>query len=449
MKFHIGEERMKKLMLIVLVLVVGFSPIFAGGASEYKSASDGTGRQFEGVELTCLFEGHPSSTAIEALKGKFEEQTGATVNIEIIPYEELPQKVLLGFSQGDSTYDIVMNDMLNMKGYVDNDYIYSMDNFKNNPLINGDFNEESFVPTYLAPLYYNGKLYGLPAYGESSFLMYRKDLFEQYGIEVPNTMTGLMAAAKTIKEKSGGKVAGITLRGQAGVHVVYIWASYLWGYGGRFFDESGKLVIDSPEGIKATQAFVDILNNYGPLGYSNFGWQENRLLFQQGKAGMTIDATVNGAYCEDSTESNIVGKVGYAPVPSEAQGFGGSSSLAVHALFINKQSENPEAAFAFASWATSTATQIESMAIAPHSGVTSVDAIRSSEFNEKYGAFAEGMLQALASANPNYMPTVPQANEIVSKVGTALSQALVGEKGVEAALKDVCADVNTNVLKIK
>jgi len=439
---------MKKFFGILLLLLVSFLPLFSNGTKE-ESADGGSKKPFEGVELNCLFEGHPCSTALDELKGEFEEQTGAKVNIEIIPYEELPQKVLLGFSQGDDTYDIVMNDKLNMQGYADNDYIYALDDFKKDPAINQDYDENDFVPSYIKPLYYKGKLYGLPAYGESSFLMYRKDLFDQYGIAVPKTIDEMMNAAKTIKEKSNGQIAGITLRGQAGVHVVYIWASYLWGFGGRFFDESGKLVIDSPEGIAATQAYCDTLNKYGPLGYSNFGWQENRLLFQQGKAGMTIDATVNGAYCEDPKESSIVGKVGYAPVPANAKGYGGTSSLAVHAMFINKKSKNPKAAFAFMSWATSARIQTKAMTIAPHSGVSSVSAIKSPEFNKLYGAFSEGMLEALDSANPDYMPAVPQANEIVSKVGTALSQALAGEKTPEKALKDVCADINANVLKIK
>jgi ABC-type glycerol-3-phosphate transport system substrate-binding protein len=438
---------MKKILWLFAALLLAVGGLWAGGQSEAKAENQG--RQFEGAEINCLFEGHPSSTALETIKGEFEEKTGAKVNIEIIPYAELPQKVLLGFSQGDSTYDVIMNDMLYLKGYADNDYIYELDDFIADPSLNQYYDAADFVKTYNTPLIYNGKTYGVPAYGESSFLMYRKDLFDQYSIPIPQTMSDLVTAAKTIKEKSGGKMAGITLRGQAGVHVVYIWGAFLWGYGGRYFDEQGRLVIDSPEAIKGTEAFVDILNNYGPLGYSNFGWQENRLLFQQGKAGMTIDATVNGAYCEDPDESSIVGKVGYAPVPAETKGFGGPASLAVHALFINKKSKHPDAAFAFASWATNAQTQIQTLSVAPHCGLTSVTAMQSEEFNAKYGAFAADMLKALEVANPQYMPTVPQANEIVSKVGTALSQALVGEKTPAEALHEVCADINANVLKIQ
>ena len=136
--------------------------------------------------------------------------------------------------------------------------------------------------------------------------MYRKDLFDEYGLKAPTTMEELEQCAKTVYEKTNGEVAGITLRGQQGIHVVYTWGAFLWGYGGHYFDKDGKLDLNTDAAIEGTEAFCRLLNDYGPEGYTNFGWQENRLLFQQGGAAMTIDATVNGAYCEDPNESEIV-----------------------------------------------------------------------------------------------------------------------------------------------
>jgi ABC-type glycerol-3-phosphate transport system substrate-binding protein len=343
-----------------------------------------------------------------------------------------------------------MNDRLFIQGYVVNDYITPLDEFIANDELNQYWDETDFVPTYLKAVQYNGKTYGFPVYGESTFLMYRKDLFQEYGIKVPTTMDELAAAARTIKEKSNGSVAGITLRGQQGIHAVYTWGAFLWGYGGRYFDESGRLVVDSPEAIRGTQMYVDLLNKYGPVGYANFGWQENRLLFQQGKAGMTIDATVNGAYCEDPKESDIVGKVGYAPVPTEVtNGYGGTASLAVHGFYINNaiSQKQKEAAFLFGSWATSAVVQEKTIAVEAHSGLTSITAMQSVAFKEKYGAFSDGMISALNAANADYLPTVPEANEIINKIGTALSQVLAGSRNTDQALKAVCEDVNTNVLK--
>lgn len=450
---------MKRLVSIVITLAMLVTLFTACGSAKNSPVASSTASSsgdkeaapsYDGVTITVLMEGHPSSNSFEKLKGEFEKETGIKVNTEIIPYEELPQKVLLGFSQKSKTYDIVMNDRIYMEGYIANKYITPLDEFISNDNLNKYYDASDFVPAYGDAVKSADKTYGFPVYGESTFLMYRKDLFQEYGIKVPETMTELKEAAKTVYEKSDKKVAGITLRGQQGVHVVYTWGAFLWGFGGRYFDESGKLVVDSPEAIAGTKAYCDLLNNYGPKGYSNFGWQENRLLFQQGKAAMTIDATVNGAYCEDPKESSIVGKVGYAPVPSEVKdGYGGPASLAVHGFFINNaiEQKQKEAAFLFGSWATSAAVQQETIALEPHSGLTSIKAMNSDAFKSKYGAFSEDMIKALNVANPNYMPTISQANEVINKVGTALSQSLAGSKTPEEALKEVCRDVNTNILK--
>lgn len=62
--------------------------------------------------------------------------------------------------------------------------------------------------------------------------MYRKDLFEQYGLAAPKTFEDIENAAKTISEKTHKQIAGITMRGQQGIQGVYVWAAYLWGFGG-------------------------------------------------------------------------------------------------------------------------------------------------------------------------------------------------------------------------
>ncbi len=448
---------MKKRLLSILLTGVMVGALITGCGSSGSSgdsggdSSEGSGdKPYDGVEINVLCEGHASSNALEALKGEFEEETGITVNLEIIPYEELPQKVLLSFSQKSDAYDMIMNDSLSLQGYIDNDYIACLDDYIANDDLNQYYDKADFVEAYENNMESDGKVYGFPVYGESTFLMYRKDLFEEYNLEVPTTMTELENCAKTIYEGTNGEVAGITLRGQQGIHVVYTWGAYLWGYGGHYFDEEANLDLNTPEAIEGTEAFCRILNNYGPEGYTNFGWQENRLLFQQGGAAMTIDATVNGAYCEDPDESDIVGKVGYAPVPAEVENEeGGPAALAVHGFYINNviEDKQKEAAFLFGSWATSGKVQEEAMGVEPHCGVTSLSAIESDAFQENYSAFADDMVKALEVANPLYVPTNTEANEIINKVGTALSKCLVESDDIPAILEEVNNDVNENVLK--
>ena len=288
-----------------------------------------------------------------------------------------------------------------------------------------------------------------PCTGRAPFFYYRKDIFEKYGIDVPKTTDEMMAAAKKISEESNGEIYGITLRGMQGIHAVYVWCSFLWGFGGSWLDEEGRLAIDTPEAIAGTEFYAEILNKYGPPGFANFGWTENRVAFTQGKAAMSIDATVNGAYNEDPKESTVVGKVGYAatPVAPGVKLQGGANSLAAHHLYLCAYSKQKEAAFLFMTWATSGDTQVKAQALQPNSGATSYKAMESEVYKEKFGAFREGMLEALKNGNPKYLIEVPGAGEIYNKVGVALSQVLAGTKSAADALKEVNEDINKNVLK--
>ena len=99
------------------------------------------------------------------------------------------------------------------------------------------------------------------------------------------------------------------------------------------------------------------------------------------------------------------------------------------------------------SWAASGDTQVKGQALEPNSGATSYKAMDSDVYKEKFGAFRDGMLEALDNGNPLYLIEVPGAGEIYNKVGVALSQVLAGTKSAADALKEVNEDINKNVLK--
>lgn len=339
--------KLKKLISILLLITM-LLPILSA------VAEDDPKKAYAGTTIHVLLESHVTSESMVQLLSSFEEETGIKVEAEVIPYAELQTKAALSFSQADSYYDVIFNNYIFLNGFVENEYVAPLDGYINDPKLNMYVNTDDFIDGYLAASQANGTTYMLPVYGESIFFMYRKDIFDEYGIEVPKTLDELYEAAKTVYEKSNGSIYGIALRGSKSMLTVP-YAVYLWSNGGRWFDETGKCVVDSPEGIEAVEMYVDIMNNYAPAGYANFGWPETRTAFDQGIAAMCIDATVNGAYNETSEESTVAGKVGYATVPlqvPEDKLYGYPCSLTAHGLYLNKLSENPEAAFLFMSWAT-------------------------------------------------------------------------------------------------
>lgn len=418
-------------------IMIALAATLAGSIALPATAQDAA-KPYAGTQLSVLMEGHPTTDGIQALLPEFTEATGIEVALEVVPESDVTSKILLEFSSGSGRYDVVQNNIIFVPGFVEAGYIEPLDDLANQQ--SQYFDRTDFVPGYLGPNVVDGKLYGLPVFGESTLLMYRKDLFEEYGIAVPTSFSDIEAAAKTIEEKSNGEITGITMRGAQGIHSVYVWAGWLWGFGGEFIDAEGGSALGTPEAAASLEAFARVLRDYGPVGVANFGWEENRVLFQQGKAGITLDATVNGAFNEDPAISSVVGKVGYAPVPVETPNTkGGSSSLGAHSLYIAAASANKEAAWLFASWATAKQQQIKSLEIAPNSGVTSTGAFASEAFDSRYGAFKDAMIASINQGNPQYLPTVTVASEIINNAGIAVSKVLAGTASAAEALAEADA----------
>ncbi len=415
------------------------------GSGDSSSASSG-GSSGSGDTVTVLMEEISFTDNIKSMISDFQDQTGITVKLETVPYADQSSRILQEFAQGSGTYDVVFNDNTYGPGYFKSGYVEDLTSYASADDQFGTLDD--FYAPYLAPMTQDGATFGVPVYGESTWLMYRKDLFEQYGISAPPATTDeLLADAKTITEGSGGDVAGISMRGMAGIHAVYPWAGILRSFGGSFYDADGNLAIDSDAAVEATEYWAELLNNYGPPGVGNFDWEQNRIAFTQGKVAMTIDATANGPYNEDASSSTVAGKVGYAPIPYAAgvtPGDNTNNSLNVHALYMNANSSHKEAAWKFMSWATSEAVQQHAVETVEAVGVTNEAVLTGDAYKEKYGAFQESVMAQLSTGNVAYLPTGDDANVVIENVGQALSEVLSGQNSAANALSTAAKNISAN-----
>ncbi|MCK6210555.1 sugar ABC transporter substrate-binding protein [Georgenia sp. EYE_87] len=424
-------------------LVIGTSAALVTGLAACGTSDDSAGG--DSGKITVLMEDISYTDNIKTMLPEFEESTGIDVTIETVPYSDQAAKILQEFSQESDYYDAVFTDNVYGSGYFESGYIQDLAPLAESDTEFGDL--DAFYDPYIAPMSTdNGAVYGLPVYGESTFLMYRTDLFEEHGIAgPPQTTDELMEAARTISEGSGGEVAGITMRGAPGIQSVYPWAGLLRSFGGDFFDADGKSAINSPEAVEAAEYWSTLLREYGASGAANFDWEQNRIAFTQGRAAMTIDATANGPFNEDPESSTVAGKVGYAAIPyadGVESGENTNNSLNVHALYLSSFSENPEETYKFMSWATSLDVQENAVATTEAVGVTLESVLTGSEYQEKYGAFQEAVLSQLETGNVDYLPSGQNANVIIVETGQALSNILSGQTSASDALNMAAENIN-------
>jgi len=421
---------------IIKILAAGVMVLFIG-----QMVAFGAEMEFKGVQLTVQMQDHSATRAIQKVLPEFEKKTGAKVNLVILPFTAMKEKQLIELASRRSTYDVIMLDYRDVAGYGEARWMVPMELYLNSPLADPNLNMDDFLQTGIEGLKWKDKLYGLPFYIESTMLMYRKDLYDKYGLTVPDTWEQLYnnGLKLNLDTNGDGKVDfyGCTLRGRRAVgYNDYIWNGFLKSNGGEYFDAQWKPVFNSEAGISALETYVKILRDCGPPGVATYGYEEVMLEYMHNKTGHVIDATMLGAWIEDPERSEVVGLNGYAMVPKGTVKRGNSFFLM--GLGIPVFSKHPEAAYKFIEWATSSA--IQKIHINEGAFMTRSSVLNTSEFRERW-PFADIMLNSLREAEITYTPILPEWREVAEQVSIAISLALIGAKSPKQALDDAATEV--------
>ncbi len=216
------------------------------------------------------------------------------------------------------------------------------------------YNYNDLIPAVRNALSANGKLYASPFYGESSFLMYRKDILKAKHVTMPARPTWTQVAAIARKVKSSS-MAGICLRGKPGWgELGAAFTTVLNTFGGTWWSSTAdgkpdKAQVDQPAFKTALDFYAKLVQDAGEKDAANSSFNECLTQYQAGKVAMWYDATVAAGTLE-AKDSPVKGKNGYALAPvmkTKASGW-----LWSWALAIPKSSPDPADAWKYIAWAT-------------------------------------------------------------------------------------------------
>ena len=387
---------------------------------------------------------------MQGLTADFTEKTGHEVEWVTLEENVLRQRVTTDITTKGGSFDIMTIGMYETPIWAKNGWLVPMDN------LSAEYNIDDILPAMRNGLSYEGTMYAAPFYGESSMVMYRTDLMEKAGMEMPTAPTWefIRDAAAAMTDRDN-EINGICLRGKAG-----------WGEGGavitamsnsfgaRWFDEGWNAQFDSEQWANTLNFYKGMMDASGPSGYATNGFNENLSLFQQGKCGMWIDATVAASFVTNPNDSTVADSVGFALAPDNGLGKR-SNWLWAWALAIPAGTQKQEAAQQFIEWATGTA-YIE--LVAANEGWANVPpGARTSLYenaNYKEVPFAQMTLDSILSADPT-APTVdpvpyvgiqfaaiPEFAGIATDVSQEFSAAYAGQQTVEEALEKAQAITN-------
>lgn len=396
---------------------------------------------YEGTTLIVNFPAHPHYNAVMEVLPEFSAQTGIEVEVDMLPYLDMRERQTLELTLDEGAYDLLAYVVFSKADYVYADQIYNLAPFFMNPrLADPNYDAEDLIDGYVQNIGVaggergylpgpTGSLYGLPFGSETSVLYYRTDIFEEHGLEVPETYDELLELACLIPELEPG-MGGVASRAASGHQASHAFLLHLAPLGGRVFGDGWTPTINSPEGVAAAEALRQIVE-CGPEGSSAFGPAEAANAFAQGQAAMFLDSIAFAPTFEDESRSTVVGNVGWAPHPvgvraaSQTGGFG---------LAIPRNAENPEAAFLLMQWLTS---REGDLAVALAGGNPSrFSTYENAELNAAY-PWSATFGEALADADPDWRPIIPPWGRINADIGTTMSEVLTQGLDIQEALDGI------------
>ncbi|KFG76165.1 ABC transporter substrate-binding protein [Streptomyces mutabilis] len=401
-----------------------------------------------GDAINVLMVNNPQMVELQKLTADhFTKDTGIKVNFTVLPENDVRDKISQDFANQAGQYDVATLSNYEIPIYARNDWLHEMNSYvAKDPAYD---QQDILEPMRESLTGDDGKLYGQPFYGESSFLMYRKDIFEKEGLTMPEHPTWTQVA-ELAAELDGAEpdMKGICLRGLPGWgELMAPLTTVVNTFGGTWFDEDWNARLDSPEWEKATKFYVDLVREHGQSGAAQSGFAECLNNMTQGNVAMWYDAT-SAAGPLESANSPVKGKMGYAPAPVEKTDSAGW--LYTWAWGIQKASRNADKAWEFVSWASSE--EYEQL-VGDEIGWSDVPAgkrastYENPDYVKEAAAFQEMTREAIEGAKPNdpgvqprpapgiQFVGIPEFTDLGTKVSQEISAAIAGRQSVEQALK--------------
>ena len=281
----------------------------------------------------------------------FTAKTGIKVKYTILDEGKLRQITTRDVGSGGKAFDVVMIGPYEAPQFGVAGLLKDL-----TPMAKGDqaYNYNDLIPAVRNALSAKGHLYAAPFYGESSFLMYRKDILAKKGVKMPlhPTWKQVAAAARKIKTSS---MAGICLRGKPGWgDLGAAFTTVLNTFGGTWWSakpngDPDKAQINQPAFKTALDFYAKLVQDAGEKDAANSSYNECLTQYQAGKVAMWYDATVAAGFLEAS-DSPVKGKNGYAFAPVDKTK--SSGWLWSWALAIPKSSPDPSDAWKYIAFAT-------------------------------------------------------------------------------------------------
>jgi len=392
----------------------------------------------EAQTINILMESVPDTRFVQEVVPEFEEETGISVEIEVVNYAEMHTKLVPQLVAPTGSYDVIVVDFYWVGEFTKAGWLQPLDE----RIEESGFDDSVYFDSLMNLVgRVDGTTYMLPFYNYAMGLTYRQDMIddpeeqaafeEEYGmpLRVPETweeyLNQVEFFTRDTDDDGRNDFFGVVNQGLRPDPIAMEWSNYLFARGGRYHDEDWTPLLDTPEAIAAVEDYRRNLQEYGPTGAASFGFDEAFNVAAQGRAFSYITYNMFRTAYDDPSQSEVVGQMEITMVPPHG-GLNGAWGWA-----IPNSSPDPDAAWQFLEW-------IESPEIAKERALlggspTRADVFEDEEVLDTYPYYPR-LRELLDTAN-NF-PVFTYTPQFVEELGRELSLAVTGEKSPEEAMRD-------------
>lgn len=396
---------------------------------------DATAQDFSGETLSFLA-AQPQAGAAELLAERFEEETGATVEFTVVPYDEIQATAILDVQSGAAEYDVFQYWYTSVGALAEGGVFADITEFieSSDALDQDDYLGAIYDPYSL----YEGARYGIPFDGDYHILFYNTEIFDRVGVEPPTTWDEYVEVAEAITDElSGEGIYGAALLGRnTAFDIGSSFFNRLATTGGTAITD-GEPTLDTPEGVEAAEAMYAVVDHALPTPIET-GFDTALPEWLAGNVGMMEFWTDLGAFSQDPEGSEIVDQWAAAPLPVGPSGEQAAALNAGWGFAISTATEQRELAEAFLEFAGSQSMN-EELSTTTGSGIdpTYSSTLSSDAYTEFAPEVQEVASQVAANAQP--WPTVPESPELIQILNDELGLMLQGSKTPAEAIADAQA----------
>jgi multiple sugar transport system substrate-binding protein len=336
------------------VTILGFIFVLLANFSAFAAESQ--------PQITILINDSPWFAGFDALVTKYMQETGNKVELNVTPFPGMLQKSRNAVQAKESEYDILnLNESWYMQFYA-NKFVTPVKDIDPDFQLDPNIIEYEWATRWdeaVQDSTKNGELYGFPINGNIQLYFYRKDIFEEKGLSVPNTWVEVVEVAKALHNPP--RMFGFAARTAPPWFELL---SYFKSYGGDVFfrdKETGELVVNAHDEktLEALKLWLTLCQQYGPANYAEIGQAEMLALMLSGRLAQVHMVCAAAPNFDDEKKSAVIGKVGAAVVPGTSpENRVPMSGIWVMGIPHNLPMERKKAALAFLEWALSKEAQM-------------------------------------------------------------------------------------------